>query len=92
MFGGFEISADGQTVRDTLNRTHQLWYLIEYLIISRNREVSLKDISDVLWPYGGVDNPRGALKNIVYRIRTMFEQHGLPYAKEMIIFKSGTYR
>jgi DNA-binding SARP family transcriptional activator len=92
MFGGFRIAVGEHSIQDSSMRTHQLWHLIEYLIAFRNKTISQDEIIGALWPEGEIDNPSNALKNLVYRIRTTFTGHGIPFAKEMIIYHRGSYQ
>ena len=92
MFGRFQISVGEHSIHDSSMRTHQLWHLIEYLIAFRNKTVSQDEIIQALWPDDNIDNPSNALKNLVYRIRSIFARHNMPYAKEMIIYQRGSYQ
>lgn len=92
MFGGFKISVEDASIQDSSMRTHQLWHLIEYLITFRHKTISQDELIEVLWPDDDIDNPANALKNLVYRIRSTFSAHNLPYAKEMIIYTRGSYQ
>lgn len=92
MFGGFSIQAGEGRLQDTVARTHQLWHLIEYLITFRSKSITQEELIAVLWPEGGIDNPANALKNLVYRVRSLLSSHGLPCAKDMIVYSRGGYR
>jgi len=91
MLGGFRISVDGYENSDTTFRTKQLWSLLEYLIAFRHKTISNDDLIATLWPDDSSDNPANALKNLVYRIRTIFKSQQIPYSKEIIISKHGSY-
>lgn len=92
MFGRFRIAVGDISIQDSTMRTHQLWHLIEYLITFRHKTISQDELIEVLWPNDDIDNPANALKNLVYRIRSTFSAHNLPYAKEMIVYSRGSYR
>lgn len=92
MFGEFAIRAGEKEIKDTTARTHQLWHLLEYLIAYRHKAITQKELIEVLWPEGGIDNPANALKNLVYRVRSTLGNHGIPCAKEMIVYNRGGYR
>jgi DNA-binding SARP family transcriptional activator len=92
MFGAFKIEAGGSLILEADARTHQLWHLIEYLVAFRHRDISQAELIQALWHDGSIDNPGNALKNLVYRMRTMLEKRGLPLARDMIVFSSGRYR
>lgn len=92
MFGGFELSAAGQTISDTINHTRQLWNLLEYLFAHRRQDIPQHELLDALWPEGSIDNPANALKNLAYRVRTTLAKNSIPCAKELIAFRDGSYR
>ena len=92
VFGGFSIACGDIVIRDSATRTHQLWHLIEYLILNRQQTVSQSELIAVLWPDDDIENPINALKNLIYRLRTTFAGFGFPFAKEMILYKKGNYQ
>lgn len=49
------------------------------------------ELVDVLWHNDEIDNPSSALKNLVYRVRTILVSHGIPGAKNIILCQRGTY-
>ena len=49
MLGGFTMSCAGRSVSDSAGRIHQVWNLLEYLIVNREREVSRDELSEILW-------------------------------------------
>ena len=91
MLGGFRLQANGHEVDESLNRARQLWNLLEYLIAFRHRDISPDELVDVLWHNDEIDNPSSALKNLVYRVRTILVSLGIPGAKNMILCQRGTY-
>ncbi|MDD3193192.1 MAG: BTAD domain-containing putative transcriptional regulator [Oscillospiraceae bacterium] len=91
MLGGFRLQAGGHEVDESRNRARQLWNLLEYLIAFRHRDISPDELVDVLWHEDEIDNPSSALKNLVYRIRTILVSHNIPYAKDMILCRRSTY-
>ena len=91
MLGGFQITIGDIVIKDTDNHSQQMWNLLEYLIVFRNQVISPKSLEDTLWPGEKSNNPSNALKNLVYRIRTMFAGYGIPFAKELICYHENTY-
>lgn len=91
MLGGFELSVDGSSISDSVGRTHQLWNLLEYLIVNRGKTVSQEELIEVLWPDEESDNPANALKNLIYRVRTAFASAGIPRARDLILYRRGCY-
>ena len=89
--GGFELRSGGVTVNESCNRAHKLWNLLEYLIAFRHRDIPTEELIEYLWPEDDSDNPLNALKNLVYRLRSVLANEGLPVAKELIIHRKGLY-
>lgn len=74
MFGKFSLS-DGQTEMDKeYLRSQMLIRLLGYLIVGRNRPLLVQDLSENLWEEDESDNPVGALKNLMYRLRTILNK------------------
>ncbi|WP_145997687.1 BTAD domain-containing putative transcriptional regulator [Marasmitruncus massiliensis] len=91
MLGGFQLVADGKVLSDSISRTRQLRNLLAYLLAFRKKAISQETLIDVLWPDGCSGSPANALKNLVYRMRTIFGTHEIPYAKELVVFHQGSY-
>ena len=91
MLGGFRIQSGVQQVSESRNRARLLWNLLEYLVAFRHRDVPQEELIGVLWQDDEIDNPSGALKNLVYRIRTVLSSQGIPQAKKMILCRRGAY-
>ncbi len=91
MLGGFELRCGDIIVNESSNRARKLWNLLEYLIAHRSRDVPTEELIEYLWPEDNSDNPLNALKNLVYRLRTIFADAGIPFAKEIIVHTRGLY-
>jgi len=92
MLGGFTIQVGDLIVKNSSSRSYQLWSLLEYLIAFRHKTISTSEMYDALWEEDEVDNPASALKNLVYRIRTVFSSQGIPFAKNIVTYVGGTYQ
>lgn len=92
MLGGLRIKVGEKEISENSNRTHQIWNLLEYLIAFRSKSISQSDLIGALWPNDTSENPANALKNLVYRIRTMLRDNGIPQAKDFILLNRGSYR
>ena len=84
MLGGFTMSCAGRSVSDSAGRIHQVWNLLEYLIVNRDREVSRDELSEVLWDEEECENPQNALKNLVYRARGVLSDAGIGSARDLV--------
>lgn len=85
MLGGCSLSCGGRCVRDTDYRSKKAWVLLEYLILYRSREISQEELIELLYGGDGGSNPAGALKTLVYRIRSMLDTLGSADSRDMIL-------
>lgn len=72
--GKFEISGNGKVLNDDVMRSDMLTKLLMYLLIHREHPVSIQELSEALWSEDETDNPAGALKNLMYRLRTILKK------------------
>ena len=49
--------------------------LLIYLLIHREHPVSVRELSEALWREDEIENPAGALKNLMYRLRTIMKKN-----------------
>ena len=91
MLGGCSLSYGDRTVDGVNYHTKKPWVLLAYLIAFRSREIPVEELMDLLYPGEGGANPSGALKTLVYRVRTMLEELGLPDSRDMILVTRGSY-
>jgi len=92
MFGGFSIQVGEVVIKNSSSRSYQLWNLLEYLIAFRHKPIPTSEMYDALWDEDEVDNPASALKNLVYRIRSVFSDYDLPFSKTVVTYQGGTYQ
>ena len=90
MLGGFSITIGPNSISDKNNRSKKPWMLLEYLIAFRDRELSQNELIDLLWPEDDSDNPAGALKTLMFRVRKLLADLNFT-DREMIIQRRGTY-
>lgn len=88
--GGFSLTMGECVLGDDENRSRKAWSLLSYLIINRKKEISIGELFDTVWPEEIRDNPYGALKTLVFRIRKMLEAAGFP-AQDLVVNRNGTY-
>jgi DNA-binding SARP family transcriptional activator len=91
MFGGFSLKIGERSLTDDTGRTKKLWTLLEYLIVSRKKDIPPEKLIEILWEDEGCDNPSNALKNLVYRLRNMLGALCCGENFELIIFKRNVY-
>lgn len=90
VLGGFSITIGSYSISDKNNRSKKPWMLLEYLIAFRDRELSQNELIELLWPEDDSDNPAGALKTLMFRVRKLLADLNYP-DKDLIIQRRGTY-
>jgi DNA-binding SARP family transcriptional activator len=70
MFGKFSVEGRGGYLGEDTIRSDMLTRLLVYIFCHRGQEMSIQDICDTLWAEDNSDNPAGALKNLMYRLRS----------------------
>lgn len=87
--GKFEISDDLHIMNDEIIRSDMVKKLFMYLLTHRDHAATVQELSEALWREDEVDNPAGALKNLMYRLRTLLKKNlgDAPY----IITSQGSY-
>lgn len=74
LFGTFEITYNNKILNYDEIRSDRIVKLLVYLIIHKSQTITVQELSDVIWGYEEIDNPAGALKNLVYRCRTLLKK------------------
>lgn len=95
MLGHLRIVEPEAGVDEQINvagRSHQIWELVVYLILHRDREVGIQELIDKLCPEMDSDDPNATIKNRVSRARGMLGKLGLSDAKNLIRCSNGRYR
>ena len=90
MFGQFCISGQGKSLDEDEIRSDMLIKLITYIYCHRKKELAVQELVEALWDEDESANPAGALKNLVYRLRTMLKKAWPEY--EFIITRRGAYK
>ncbi|MBQ8038442.1 MAG: hypothetical protein IJ274_00960 [Lachnospiraceae bacterium] len=72
--GKFELSDGMHVMNDEVLRSDMVKKLLMYMLIHRGHPVAVAELSEALWQEDEVDNPAGALKNLMYRLRTLMKK------------------
>lgn len=89
--GSFALRCSDCIIDKSCSRAHKLWNLLEYLILHRDGDIPAERLADLLWPDGESDDPQNALKNLIYRLRTVLEKAGFPDVKNALVHHDGSY-
>lgn len=88
MLGEFMIEYKGKCLTETEIRSNQIIKLLAFLLLNREKMLPLQDIFNAMWGEEEIDNPVGALKNLVYRLRNVLKKLG---DQKYILNIKGTY-
>lgn len=87
-FGKFSLERGSAYLDEETIHSKKVLKLLAYLLLNHNRMVSAEELGELIWGNGGSSNPMGALKNLVYRVRSVLKQLG---PEEYILSGTGTY-
>lgn len=73
--GRFRITDGTAMLDDETIRSDMLTKLLLYLLLHRNHNLTIEEIAYVLWQDDETENPAGALKNLMYRLRTILKKY-----------------
>lgn len=90
-FGEFSISYGDKTITERSKRSKKMWTLLQFMIANHNRSISQSELINLLWANKNSENPVGALKTSLHRLRACLSELGLPEDKEIIINSMGSY-
>ncbi|MDR1961760.1 MAG: hypothetical protein LBQ16_05700, partial [Gracilibacteraceae bacterium] len=90
MLGGFSLSLGKRGVIEDEGRSRKVWTLLEYLLINRRRDLNQDDLVELLVKDDHSANPGNVIKNIVYRLRNVLDEYGLP-SKQYVLCKKSVY-
>ncbi|MEG0366766.1 MAG: BTAD domain-containing putative transcriptional regulator [Coprobacillus sp.] len=74
MFQSFSMEYEGTLIYGDDIKSDKLIKLLSYLVYYYDRPVPSNELIDLIWYYEDIDNPIGALKNLVYRLRTIIKK------------------
>ena len=92
MFNKFSIFYKDKNITDFSVKSRKVILLIEYMIVNRFKNTTQERLFDILWEdKSKCDNPANALKNLVYRARTLLEKLFDTDNINFILYKNDTY-
>jgi DNA-binding SARP family transcriptional activator len=88
--GKFQVTDGNAIFGDDNLHSNMIYKLFMYMILYRDKTLTTEDISAAIWSEEESDNPAGALKNLVYRLRKILRSHF--GNEEYILSDRGSYR
>lgn len=88
--GKFQVMNEDGVLNENDIRSTMLSKLLVYMLIYREHALTIEEISTALWQGDETDNPAGALKNLMYRLRALLKKYFGD--TEFILTNRGAYR
>ena len=89
MLGDFSISYGDKVISEQSKRSKKMWSALEYLIVYRDKNVTQDDLIELLWGDDDSENPLGALKTQMHRLRALLAE--LEHPESIIINANKSY-
>lgn len=90
-FGEFSISYGDKVITEHSKRSKKMWTLLQFMIANHNRTITQSELINLLWGSKSSENPVGALKTSLHRLRSCLSELGLPDGQEIIVNSMGSY-
>ncbi len=88
--GKFQVTDGDSVINDDNLRSIMLSKLFMYMLLYRDKTLTTEDIATAIWQEEETDNPTGALKNLMYRLRKSLNKYF--GESEFILTNRGSYR
>ncbi|SFB02847.1 DNA-binding transcriptional activator of the SARP family [Acetitomaculum ruminis DSM 5522] len=90
LLGKFCVTSSDGILNDDTIRSDKLTKLFVYIILHRDHTLSVHELAQALWHEEETENPAGALKNLMYRLRNALK--GAFGENKYILTSRGFYR
>ncbi|MCL2707769.1 MAG: hypothetical protein FWF03_01495 [Defluviitaleaceae bacterium] len=86
--GNFVVSINGKNVSEYFRHTKKLLHLFGLILLNRGKPTPTETIREAVWGDGEESDAKKALQNLVYRLRALFIENGIP---DVLIYQNKTY-
>jgi len=87
--GSFSMTCGKRSITLKEVKSNKLLLLIAYFMDHKDAVIDSRDLIEYIWAYEDIDKPANALKNLIYRLRTLLKRK-LDIG-DMIVTGKGTY-
>ena len=91
MFGKFSLTYADRSVDGGNKRSKLIWNILSYLLNHRHELVSAEELISALWKPEKNDNPAGAMRTAIHRVRAMLHDLMPDVSTQFIVSKNGGY-
>jgi len=90
--GEFSIAYGDNIIAEKDKRSKKMWTLLKYLTAFMDKNVTQSELIEILWGDElDVNNPTGALKTQLHRLRASLDSLGISPEEELVVSYAGTY-
>ena len=90
MLGRFSLVYEGKIILEDDGGTRKVWTLLGYLLANHHRKLGPQELPELLCGDDRSNDPARTIKNLIYRLRCMLDDSGLP-KQNYIVQKGGIY-
>lgn len=73
--GKFQLLNNDKILDEDVMRSDMLTKLLVYILMHRDYPITIQELSEALWDEDETENPAGALKNLMYRLRNLLKKN-----------------
>uniref|UniRef100_UPI0040578D39 BTAD domain-containing putative transcriptional regulator n=1 Tax=Acetatifactor sp. TaxID=1872090 RepID=UPI0040578D39 len=73
--GKFQLLDNDKILDEDVMRSDMLTKLLVYILMHRDYPITIQELSEALWDEDETENPAGALKNLMYRLRNLLKKN-----------------
>lgn len=73
--GKFQLQDKDRILDEDVMRSDMLAKLLVYILMHRDYPITIQELSEALWDEDETENPAGALKNLMYRLRNLLKKN-----------------
>ena len=74
LLGRFQMMGEAGVLNEDNIRSEMMVKLLSFLVVHREHALSVQELAQALWQEDETDNPEGALKNLMYRLRNALKK------------------
>jgi len=92
LFDTLEFNKEGKPVLEELLNTRKTKQFLSYLILNKDRQVTQKELFELLWSGQEFSNPGTALRTLLYRYRTLVSEKNITELENSVFSKRSAYQ
>ena len=91
MLGKFSITYRDRQISCSGSRSGLIWNILAYLLCHRGEYISAEDLISIVWKHENNNNPAGAMRTAIHRVRSMLNELTEDASIRFLIVQNGAY-